>query len=109
MRCLVFAYHDIGCEALRTLHGLKQDILAVFTHQPDPNENRWFGSVMETAQKLKLPVHAPENLDEPWIVKIRQWKPEIIFSFYYRKLISDAILSIPPKGGLNLHGSLLPK
>src|SRR3989338_11236486 len=35
--------------------------------------------------------------------------PEIIFSFYYRRLLCDEILEIPAKGALNLHGSLLPK
>jgi UDP-4-amino-4-deoxy-L-arabinose formyltransferase/UDP-glucuronic acid dehydrogenase (UDP-4-keto-hexauronic acid decarboxylating) len=35
--------------------------------------------------------------------------PEVIFSFYYRNLLSDEILKLAPKGAFNLHGSLLPK
>ena len=40
---------------------------------------------------------------------IRSCEPEILFSFYYRKLISAKILGIPPRGCYNLHGSLLPR
>jgi UDP-4-amino-4-deoxy-L-arabinose formyltransferase/UDP-glucuronic acid dehydrogenase (UDP-4-keto-hexauronic acid decarboxylating) len=35
--------------------------------------------------------------------------PDIIFSFYYRKMVSKKILAIPAQGALNLHGSLLPR
>ena len=33
----------------------------------------------------------------------------MIFSFYYRNLLCNDILSLPTKGAFNLHGSLLPK
>jgi UDP-4-amino-4-deoxy-L-arabinose formyltransferase/UDP-glucuronic acid dehydrogenase (UDP-4-keto-hexauronic acid decarboxylating) len=36
-------------------------------------------------------------------------KPDVLFSFYYRNMLGDDILSLAPKGGFNLHGSLLPK
>jgi methionyl-tRNA formyltransferase len=32
----------------------------------------------------------------------------MIFSFYYRHMLSDEILQIPSRGAYNLHGSLLP-
>lgn len=110
MRSVLFAYHDIGCEAIRTLHKMGEEICAIFTHQDDPSENLWFGSVMKCAKDFGIPVYAPESPNHPeWIEKIQTIRPDIIFSFYYRKLVCDDILLIPPKGGFNLHGSLLPK
>lgn len=110
MKSIIFAYHDIGCAAIRTLHEMREEICAVFTHEDDPKENLWFGSVMQTAEKLGIPVFTPENANSAeWIEKIRALRPDIILSFYYRKLICDDILNLPPKGALNLHGSLLPK
>ncbi|MEI3002198.1 MAG: formyltransferase family protein, partial [Victivallis sp.] len=41
--------------------------------------------------------------------RIRAMKPDYIFSFYYRDMLGGEILSIPSKGAINLHGSLLPK
>jgi len=110
VKIIVYAYHDIGCEALRTLSDMDQDIAMVFTHRPDPKENIWFGSVEELAKSLGLPVFTPEDPNtEKWVRKIKYSAPDAIFSFYYRNLICEDILSIPPKGAFNLHGSLLPK
>ena len=44
-----------------------------------------------------------------WIQKIREFAPDIIFSFYYRKIVGSSILEIPAAGCLNLHAALLPK
>ena len=35
-------------------------------------------------------------------------RPAIIYSFYYRNLLPDAVLRAAPLGAFNLHGSLLP-
>jgi len=43
------------------------------------------------------------------VQKIKKMAPDILFSFYYRNMVSSDILNIPPSGCLNLHGSLLPK
>jgi methionyl-tRNA formyltransferase len=39
---------------------------------------------------------------------IRKISPEVIFSFYYRNLLSRDIVMIPSVGSFNLHGSILP-
>lgn len=110
MRTVVFAYHDIGCVGTEALLRNGFEIAAVFTHKDDLGENIWFGSVAELAASKAIPVYAPEDINHPmWVRKIRDYEPQIIFSFYYRKMISPAILDIPPLGCLNLHGSLLPK
>jgi methionyl-tRNA formyltransferase len=41
--------------------------------------------------------------------RVRKAAPDLIFSFYFRHLLPDAILQIAPRGAYNLHGSLLPK
>lgn len=110
MKAIVFAYHDIGCVGLKALVEAGYDIQAVFTHTDSPNENRFFSSVARVAADLELPVFAPEDVNHPlWIERIQQMQPDIIFSFYYRNMICDEILSSAPRGGFNLHGSLLPK
>jgi len=110
MKTIVLAYHNIGCVGIRALldHGF--EIQAVFTHQDAADENIWFDSVTELAADHGLPVFAPEDINHPlWVARIREMAPDIIFSFYYRNMISSEILTIPAAGGLNLHGSLLPR
>lgn len=110
MKAVVLAYHDMGCAGIEALlrHGV--EIAAVFTHKDDPRENVWFGSVAELAAMHGIPVYAPEDINHPiWTSKIKAMAPDILFSFYYRSMVKQPVLDIPPKGCLNLHGSLLPK
>ncbi|MBI6547859.1 bifunctional UDP-4-amino-4-deoxy-L-arabinose formyltransferase/UDP-glucuronic acid oxidase ArnA [Xenorhabdus lircayensis] len=110
MKAVIFAYHDIGCVGLNALVKAGFDIQAVFTHTDDPNENHFFSSVARIGADLGLPVFAPEDVNHPlWLERIREMKPDVIFSFYYRNMLSQEILSLAEKGTFNLHGSLLPK
>ena len=110
MKAVVFAYHNVGCAGIESLLRNGFEVSAVFTHKDSTVENIWFDSVAELAASNDIPVFAPANVNNPiWVNKIRKLQPDIIFSFYYRDMIKPAILAIPPKGSLNLHGSLLPK
>jgi len=100
----------VGYECLEALivHGLR--IAAVFTHEDNPREKIWFKSVTELARRHGIPVHTPESVNTPeWISRISEMRPQILFSFYYRNLICQEILDIPPLGAFNMHGSLLPR
>ncbi len=80
------------------------------THRDDPGERIWFGSVADLASTHGIPVYTPDDPNVPeFVEEIRRLQPDLIFSFYYRRLLSSAILIIPSLGAINLHGSLLPK
>lgn len=109
MKTIVLAYHNMGLTGLEALlrHGC--DIQAIFTHEDDPGENCWFGSVKDWALQRGVPFYTTENINHrEWIEQISSWRPDVLFSFYYRKMVGRAILDIPRLGALNLHGSLLP-
>ncbi|WP_333495530.1 bifunctional UDP-4-amino-4-deoxy-L-arabinose formyltransferase/UDP-glucuronic acid oxidase ArnA [Kluyvera sp. CHPC 1.251] len=110
MKAVVFAYHDMGCTGIQALLDAGYDIEAIFTHPDNAGENNFFGSVARLAAEQGITVYAPEDVNHPlWVDRIRAMAPEVIFSFYYRNLLSDDILNLAPKGAFNLHGSLLPK
>ena len=110
MKCVVFAYHNIGRAGIEALRRNGFEISAVFTHKDNADENIWFGSVAELAGEYGIPVFAPEDVNHPvWVGRIQAMAPDFIFSFYYRNMLKEEILAIPAKGALNLHGSLLPK
>ncbi len=110
MRAVVFAYQEIGYVCLEELLSFGVDVACLFTHDDDPDEEIWFRRPVEVADKHGIPVYTPENVnDERWIAVIRDLRPDVIFSFYYRKMIPGAILEIPQIGAFNLHGSLLPQ
>ncbi|WLI78023.1 bifunctional UDP-4-amino-4-deoxy-L-arabinose formyltransferase/UDP-glucuronic acid oxidase ArnA [Kosakonia sp. H02] len=109
MKAVVFAYHDMGCVGTQALLDAGFEIAAIFTHPDNANENHFFGSVARMAAERGIPVYAPEDVNHPlWVDRIRELKPDVIFSFYYRNVLSDNILSTARGGAFNLHGSLLP-
>lgn len=109
-KAVVFAYHDIGCAGIETLLDSGFEIAAVFTHADDPKENAFYASVAQLCARKGIPVHAPEDANHPlWIERISKLKPDYLFSFYYRQLLSEPLLATARKGAFNLHGSLLPR
>jgi UDP-4-amino-4-deoxy-L-arabinose formyltransferase/UDP-glucuronic acid dehydrogenase (UDP-4-keto-hexauronic acid decarboxylating) len=110
LRAVVFAYHNMGIAGIRALldHGFT--IPMVLSHEDDPGENRWFGSVAEFCRERGIQVFSPKGVNAPpWPDRIREAQPDLLFSFYYRSMLKKEILEIPPLGAMNLHGSLLPK
>ncbi|WP_333853187.1 bifunctional UDP-4-amino-4-deoxy-L-arabinose formyltransferase/UDP-glucuronic acid oxidase ArnA [Leclercia sp.] len=110
MKAVVFAYHDMGCTGTLALLDAGYDIAAIFTHSDSAGENHFFGSVARIAAERGIPVYAPDDVNHPlWVDRIQTLAPDVIFSFYYRNLLCDAILNTARQGAFNLHGSLLPK
>ena len=108
-RVVVFAYSSIGYECLAELLANGIDIAALFTHEDDPAEEKWFLSVRALAEKNSIPVRTPEKLGEEDARFIRALQPDLIFSFSYRLVIPGAILELAPLGAFNIHGALLPR
>ena len=110
MHAVVFAYHDVGVHCIKALLNAGIQIDLVVTHQDDPNENVWFGSVAQLCQEKHLPFITP-NANELVAItpKITALAPDYIFSFYYRYMIPAPILACARIAALNMHGSLLPK
>jgi methionyl-tRNA formyltransferase len=107
MKILFFGYSEIGAVGLEFLLGQGEGVAAVVTHRDDPHEARWFRSVAEIARKACVPVHVAEETDlEALAASV---KPDLILSFYYRKMLPMRVLAHARLGGVNLHGSLLPK
>ena len=107
---VVFAYHDVGvrCLAVLLAHGV--EVRHVYTHADDPNENIWFGSVAEQARLHGIPVTVVSNAQQPGLLEaVATLQPDFLFSFYYRFMLTPAILACARQGAFNLHGSLLPK
>jgi UDP-4-amino-4-deoxy-L-arabinose formyltransferase/UDP-glucuronic acid dehydrogenase (UDP-4-keto-hexauronic acid decarboxylating) len=109
-KCIVFAYHDIGCAGIQSLIDAGYAIASVFTHADDPGENRFYASVAQLCARHGIPVQAPEDANHAlWVERIRLLQPDFIFSFYYRHLLSAELLACAGRGAYNLHGSLLPR
>ncbi|MBL8532736.1 MAG: formyltransferase [Betaproteobacteria bacterium] len=108
-RAVVLAYHDVGYRCLSVLLAHRMDIPLVVTHRDSPTEQIWFANVASLAGSHGLPVAYAEDLDDAALADaVRAAAPDFLFSFYFRRMLPPATLSLAPRGALNLHGSLLP-
>lgn len=107
---VVFAYHTVGVRGIKTLLARDVHIALVVSHEDNPNETIWFESVAAICQEYGIPRITPDNPNTPELIgQIQALAPDFIFSFYYRQMLSDDLLSLAQRGAYNLHGSLLPK
>jgi methionyl-tRNA formyltransferase len=108
-RCVLFAYHEIGYACMAELLAMGAPIAALFTHADDAGEEIWWRSCAALAQTNAIPVHTPVTIGAAEIATLRGLDPAVIYSFYYRNLLPDAVLQTAKLGAYNLHGSMLPK
>lgn len=107
---VVFAYHDVGVHCLQALLDAGIAIDLVITHDDDPKETIWFGSVRELCTQHHIPYEILQRDQLSQLLpRLQQLSPDYIFSFYYRFMIPIELLRTAKIAALNMHGSLLPK
>lgn len=99
--------------ALSALLKAGHRVLAVVT-QPDKPRGRGMSTrpsaVKELALKENITVYEPGKARDPeFIGKLASLAPDLIVVIAYGKILPASILSIPKKGCVNVHASLLPK
>ena len=104
---------DFAVPSLQALLDAGHEVCAVYT-QPDKPQGRkqilTAPPVKELALQHHIPVYQPatfKNEDEQ--AKLRALAPDAIIVVAYGKLLPKAVLDIPPRGCINVHGSLLPR
>lgn len=107
---VVFAYSEVGVKCLGVLLRQGVHVPMLFSHEDDPDEQRWFGSVAQIARDAGIAVMTPPDPNAGrWIDALAQLRPDFLFSFYYRHMLCEGLLATARQGALNMHGSLLPK
>ncbi len=62
------------------------------------------------AEQAGLPVVQPHKMKDPaFLETLRSWAPDLIAVTAFGRILPPVVLDLPPKGCLNVHGSLLPK
>ncbi len=105
----VFAYSEVGAACLEELLRAGGNVACLWTHEDAPDENIWFRSVRGIARKAGVPVRTPERVGAEEIAFLRSLGAELLFSFYYRRIIPSEALNSARLGAYNMHGALLPR
>src|SRR5512141_95768 len=101
-RAVVFAYHNVGVRCLKVLLAHGVDIRLVVTHEDNPNEKIWFGSVRKLCSEYGIPCITPADPNVPEIeAQVAALNTDFVFSFYYRHMLKAPILTAARNGAFN--------
>lgn len=114
MRIVFMGTPDFAVPSLSALIQAGHQVCGVFS-QPDKPVGRHQNKLQPTPVKScalehEIPVFQPTTLrDGQALEQLKELAPELIVVAAYGKVLPDEILSLPPKGCINVHSSLLPK
>ena len=114
MRIVFMGTPDFAAASLEKLIEKQYDVVGVFT-QPDRPAGRGMElrptPVKALALAHSLPVFQPEKLrgNAEALETLRALAPDIVVVVAYGKILPDEYLALPPRGCINVHGSLLPR
>ncbi len=101
--------------AVPTLEALAEghEVVAVVT-QPDKPKGRGhkmvFSPVKEAALARNIAVLQPEKVKDPaFAEQLAAFGADVFVVVAYGKILPESLLTLPPLGCINVHGSLLPK
>lgn len=113
MRLVFMGTPDFAVASLEALLQSDDSVVGVVT-QPDRPKGR--GQILTPspvkllAQREKIPLLQPLKMKDPeFLQTLAGWKPDLIAVTAFGRILPPAILSLPPRGCINVHGSLLPK
>ena len=109
MKIVYFGTSDFAVPALEKL---AKDVVLVIT-QPDRPSGRGMklkaSPVKLKAIELGLPVETPEKArDTEFVQKIQELEADVHVVAAYGQILSTKLLETAKRGGINLHGSILP-
>src|SRR5512146_129688 len=113
MRIVFMGTPDFAVPSLEALLKSGDEVVGIVT-QPDRPKGRGQSlspsPVKLIAQRERIPLLQPTKMKDPeFLAALAGWKPDLIAVAAFGRILPPAILALPPKGCINVHGSLLPK
>ncbi len=111
MRFVFISAVEFGYKCLETFIGKKVNIVGIFTLDEKKAKNiSGFISFDKLAEKYNIPIFKIKDVNSLDVIeKIKKLKPDYISVIGWSQMISKELLSIPKKGCINIHPTLLPK
>jgi len=113
MRIAFMGTPDFAAASLEALLKSDDSVVGIVT-QPDRPKGR--GQILTPspvkllAQREKIPLLQPLKMKDPeFLQALASWKPDLIAVAAFGRILPLVILSLPSRGCINVHGSLLPK
>ena len=100
---------DLGAKLVEVTRSIASRLLRMIPNQGNDNYGQGMG-IDEALRERDIPVWSVFDVnDEAFLEKVRRVKPELILSAAYPQIFSKNLISVPSRGSINFHPSLLPK
>lgn len=113
MRVIFMGTPQFAAEALKSMLENNVNVVGVYTQPPQPVGRGYKikkSVVHELAGTYRLPVFTPQTLkSKEEQDRMRTLNADIAVVAAYGLLLPEAVLNIPKRGCINIHGSLLPR
>ena len=113
MRLVFMGTPDFASASLEALLRSNDSVVGIVT-QPDRPKGRGHtltpSPVKLLAQQVQISLLQPLKMKDPeFLHALAGWKPDMIAVAAFGRILPPVILTLPPLGCINVHGSLLPK
>ena len=113
MRVIFMGTPEFAVPSLESLLKSDDQVVGIVT-QPDRPKGRGqsltSSPIKLIAERERLPLLQPTKMKDPGFLDVlTAWKPDLVTVAAFGRILPPVILNLPPRGCINVHGSLLPK
>lgn len=109
MKIFLFLGSRRGYAVLKKLIEIKANICGILCLIEDPHEEQFHPRIHELSKQNNIPIFFSDTVKPSGYEDLlKELNPEIVFAIGWRYLISKSAYSVPARGTLIIHDSLLP-
>jgi methionyl-tRNA formyltransferase len=112
MRILFMGTGEFAEPTFEALLAGRHEVVGLVTNpdRPSGREREMLRHIKQLAVARGVPVFQPESVNTPeGVAGVQAFRPELLVVAAYGQILSNEVLKVAPRGGINVHASLLPK
>jgi methionyl-tRNA formyltransferase len=112
MRILFMGTGEFAEPTLEALLASRHEVVGLVTNpdRPSGREREMLRHIKQLAVARSVSVFQPESVNTPeGVAGVQNFRPELLVVAAYGQILSNEVLRAAPRGGINVHASLLPK
>ena len=106
-KLILATYGDVGMSLLKAVfkERFKKENILIYSHFNQKNNDRFLSYL----DHLRIKYVLDNNKEKKTIKIFKNFRPDLLISFHFRKKINKNLIQIPRHKSINLHPSLLPR
>lgn len=107
LRIAFLGMGQIAASCFDAIMDTNHQVVGVLSHRRETNEEN--DELINKVLRRNIPLCLSPARSKEAMTFVRQLHPDLLVSVHYRYIVPGEVLSLASEGGINVHGSLLPK